>query len=165
MKKCLVLLVIVTVMISMVACTTTPPVSQEPVETEMEQPVEGSEEIEDTGKIEIPPFNESDYTPMDYESLNRNPDENEGKLVMFTGTVLQDSLTNDDGSISSLIFIDEYTDQLVETTWFPETFGRLLADDVVTVYGISVGIFEYTSAEGSINSVPWILVYKIVLQE
>lgn len=95
-----------------------------------------------------------------YEQLSRNPDDNVGAYVKFTGTVLQ--ALEDDSSIDIRLAVDGNSDKTVYCVYYKKDLpSRILEDDTITVYGQSTGLISYNTVLGSKITIPGILVDKI----
>lgn len=104
-------------------------------------------------------------TGITFDNLSRNPDDYEGKKVLFTGEVLQVfELANEiqirlatkanswGGYIDSVVYI--YFDSSLISS-------RILEGDVITVYGVARGLHSYTTVMGASVTLPLIEVEKI----
>lgn len=96
-------------------------------------------------------------TPMDYDSLARDPDTYKGKQVSVTGEVIQ--VQEDSSGTMYRINITEgdygiWKDTVLVASSGTGTGTRILEDDMVTVYGVSAGLFTYTSVMGASITVP-----------
>ena len=106
-------------------------------------------------------FKESDYrTDIDYDSINRKPDDYIGLKLKYSGTVvsvIEDDKNKlvqlnlgDDNDFKSLIVL--YTDDVIDV--------RILENDQLTVYGDYYGLFEYEAISGSTKMDPCITAKK-----
>lgn len=95
-----------------------------------------------------------------YEEIARNPKSNKGKYAKFTGEVIQ-ILEYDDETILRV----NVTKQGIYTTYYSDTVyvtyskanngnGRILEDDIITMYGILQGTETYESTLGSDVTIP-----------
>ncbi|MBP3198603.1 MAG: hypothetical protein J6I58_03975 [Eubacterium sp.] len=109
-------------------------------------------------------FKESDYrTDIDYDSINRKPDDYIGLKLKYSGTVvsvIEDDKNKlvqlnlgDDNDFKSLIVL--YTDDVIDV--------RILENDQLTVYGDYYGLFEYEAISGSTKMDPCITAKKITI--
>lgn len=103
---------------------------------------------------------------ISYKKLARNPDKYEGKKVKFTGKILQ---AQEDGD--NCVFRIEVTkgsygiwDDPVFVVFENKTGKRFLEDDIVSFYGVSTGIYTYTSILGASVSIPSVAAKYMVLR-
>ena len=104
------------------------------------------------------PTDLSDYaTDITYDNLARTPDDYIGKAVCFTGKVVQ--LIEGDGETQIRLAIDGDYDKIILVGYDPSIISeRVLENDNITIYGISMGIFTYESTIGGMISVPGVWV-------
>lgn len=110
-------------------------------------------------------FNAEDYeTGITYQQLARTPNDYEDKKIKFSGTVVQVAERENkvimrfavDSNSSEIIFC-EYEKKIVPV--------RILEDDEIVIYGISRGLYTYTSTLGNEITIPSAYVTKIEMQE
>lgn len=108
-------------------------------------------------------YSDSDYkTGITFDNISRNPKDYEGKLVYFTGEVVQLMEGDDENQIR--LAVDGDYDKMILIGYDPEiTTSRILEDDNIEIYGMSVGIFQYESVFGQTISIPAVYVDKINL--
>lgn len=108
-------------------------------------------------------YGDSDYkTGITFDNISRNPKDYEGKLVYFTGEVVQLMEGDDENQIR--LAVDGDYDKMILIGNDPEiTTSRILEDDNIEIYGMSVGIFQYESVLGQTISIPAVYVDKINL--
>lgn len=108
-------------------------------------------------------YGDSDYkTGITFDNISRNPKDYEGKLVYFTGEVVQLMEGDDENQIR--LAVDGDYDKMILIGYDPEiTTSRILEDDNIEIYGMSVGIFQYESVLGQTISIPAVYVDKINL--
>lgn len=108
-------------------------------------------------------YGDSDYkTGITFDNISRNPKDYEGKLVYFTGEVVQLMEGDDENQIR--LAVDGDYDNMILIGYNPEiTTSRILEDDNIEIYGVSVGIFQYESVLGQTISIPAVYVDKINL--
>lgn len=102
------------------------------------------------------------YGVIDYITLSRTPDQYIGQKYKFSGKILQvlegDNSTQYrlavDGNYDNVLYLEIDKDDLAQ---------RILEDDLVTVYGISVGTISYKSTLGGKITIPGLLVNIIEL--
>lgn len=99
-------------------------------------------------------------TGITYDQLSRTPDTFLGKKVKFKGKVLQ-VMEGDlfvgirlavDSNYKNVMYV-EIPEKLLEN-------NRILEDDVITVYGISMGLYTYKATLGQQITIPSMLVDK-----
>lgn len=120
--------------------------------------------VEDvTEPSESETYSDSDYmTGITFDNISRNPKDYEGKLVYFTGEVVQ--LMEEDDENQIRLAIDGDYDKMILIGYNPKiTTSRILEDDNIEIYGMSVGIFQYESVLGQTISIPAVYVDKINL--
>lgn len=108
-------------------------------------------------------YSDSDYkTGITFDNISRNQKDYEGKLVYFTGEVVQLMEGDDENQIR--LAVDGDYDKMILIGYDPEiTTSRILEDDNIEIYGMSVGIFQYESVLGQTISIPAVYVDKINL--
>jgi hypothetical protein len=118
-------------------------------------------------------FNEADYKVIPWEDLQRKPDDYLKQKVKMEGFVLQNEVPAEtwygeavfDGFVTTMV-VDENGEQVVVIGWESKTIDeRILANDVITVYGTFEGTEQYQSALGTLESVPGVVVTKFVREE
>ena len=99
-------------------------------------------------------------TGITYDQLARTPDDFMGKKVKFygkvvqvieNGTSVQIRLAADDNY--DTILLGEYDSSIVSS--------RVLDDDLITIYGTSVGTISYQSTMGGTITIPGVMIDKI----
>lgn len=98
--------------------------------------------------------NADDYSGVsDYDALERKPDAHIGKLISFSGTVLQ--VSEGDYTTVYRIAKDGKSSQVFYVTYLkPDGVSRILEDDEVEVYAEFTGLVTYTSTTNASVSVP-----------
>lgn len=138
--------------------------SEEETTTHKKNKTEYSTTAEDiTESSERQTYSDSDYkTGITFDNISRNPKDYEGKLVYFTGEVVQLMEGDDENQIR--LAVDGDYDKVILIGYDPEiTTSRILEDDNIEIYGTSVGIFQYESVLGQTISIPAVYVDKINL--
>lgn len=138
--------------------------SEEETTTHKKNKTEYSTTAEDiTESSERQTYSDSDYkTGITFDNISRNPKDYEGKLVYFTGEVVQLMEGDDENQIR--LAVDGDYDKMILIGYDPEiTTSRILEDDNIEIYGVSVGIFQYESVLGQTISIPAVYVDKINL--
>lgn len=99
-------------------------------------------------------------TGITFNNLARNPDDFEGEKVKFTGKVIQ--VIEGTGVIQirfavnsnyDAILLGEYKSSIVSS--------RILEDDIITIYGTSMGTISYKSTIGGTITVPAVAIDRI----
>ena len=102
-------------------------------------------------------------TGITYSQLARSPDQYKGKKVKFTGKVLQ-ILEGDDENQMRLATKGNY-DDVVYCGYDPSILDvRILEDDTIVIYGVSLGTLSYESTMGKQVTLPAIWVDRIELK-
>jgi len=103
------------------------------------------------------------YEVADYTAIARTPDEWQGKLITFSGRVLQVSEGSDENLIRLATSGD--WDDVVAVGYDPAIMGkqRILEDDYISVYGTCIGIYSYTATLGQTISLPGLYADHIVI--
>lgn len=102
-------------------------------------------------------------TGITYEQLARTPDSYEGKKVKFKGKVIQVTEDASDNSLVTLrIAVNSDYDKVILVGYSPSIVSsRVLEDDIITIYGVSKGLYTYQSTMGGAITIPLISVDKI----
>jgi len=99
-------------------------------------------------------------TGITYDQLARTPDDYEGKKVKFKGRVVQVIEGVDEIQIR-LAVNDDY-DTIILCGYEPKIVtSRVLEDDYITIYGISIGLISYESTLGGQITIPGVYVERI----
>lgn len=100
-------------------------------------------------------------TGITYDALARYPDDNFGQKVKFSGEVIQ--VMNEGDSVTIRLAVDQNYDTVLLATFNKDamTKGNILEDDIITIYGTSMGDYTYESTFGQMITVPLISVAKI----
>ena len=99
-------------------------------------------------------------TGITYNQLARTPDDYEGQKVKFKGKVLQ-VIEGDDEIQIRLATKDGY-DNVLYCAYDPSIVSsRVLEDDKITIYGVSLGLISYQSTMGGQITIPAVWVDKI----
>ena len=109
-------------------------------------------------------------TGITYEQLARNPDDYKGQKVKFTGEVVQVIEGDGETDIRLAVHWNSYgwydSDQIIYCGFDPSILSfRLLEDDIITIYGYSLGLYSYEAVSGATITLPCVWVEKIELQE
>lgn len=99
-------------------------------------------------------------TGITYEQLARTPDKYEGKKVKFRGRVVQ--VIEGDDEIQIRLAVNDNYDTILYGGYDPSIVdSRILEDDYITIYGISVGTISYESTMGGQITIPGVAIEKI----
>ena len=105
-----------------------------------------------------------------FEQMARNPDNFKGTYVKLTGEVIQ-TIYSDSGVDLRVNITKEgkystwYTDTIY-VTYIPEKGeDKILEDDIITIYGQSMGDYTYTSTLGAPITLPWINAKYITISQ
>lgn len=99
-------------------------------------------------------------TGITYDQLARTPDDYEGKLVKFNGKVVQ--VINGDDEIQIRLAVNSNYDTILYCGYDPDIVSsRILEDDIITIYGTSMGLISYQSTMGGTITIPAVYVDKI----
>lgn len=99
-------------------------------------------------------------TGITFDDLNRYPDKYKGKKVCFSGFLVQ---VVEEASIYHCRFaINESPDEIIFID-IPKNLSdkRLIQWDPLTIYGVSDGIFHYTSSDNIPFAIPYVKVDRI----
>lgn len=99
-------------------------------------------------------------TGITYDQLSRTPDDYIGEKVKFYGHVIQVMEGTDETQLR-LATNGNYDDVLLVAYSSDIVSSRVLEDDYITVYGISMGLYTYTSTMGGEITIPLVFVEKI----
>lgn len=99
-------------------------------------------------------------TGITYSNLARTPDDYKGKKVKFKGEVVQVIEGGEETQIRFAVNGDY--DKMLYCAFTPDTVSfRILEDDVITIYGLSLGLTSYQSTLGGTITIPAIWVDKM----
>ncbi len=99
-------------------------------------------------------------TGITFSQLARTPDEYVGKKIKLSGKVIQ--VIEGTSSNNLRIAIDDDYDQVILVEYFPSIVAqRVLEDDMITIYGVSMGTHTYKSTMGGMITVPYAFVDRI----
>lgn len=95
-----------------------------------------------------------------YNQVARNPDDYLFKLGKFKGKVVQ--VMEGDTHNNLRVAVDGDYNKMLLVEYDPSILNqRILEDDYVTIYGMNMGIYSYTSTMGAKISIPSMLAQKI----
>ncbi len=99
-------------------------------------------------------------TGITYDQLARNPDDYMGKKVKFYGKVVQ--VIEDDTTIQIRLAVDDNYDTILLGEYSSSIVSsRVLEDDYITIYGMSVGTISYKSTLGGTITIPGVYIDRI----
>ncbi|MEG2007183.1 MAG: hypothetical protein RR186_06990, partial [Raoultibacter sp.] len=108
-------------------------------------------------------FNPANYAAVAYSDLARTPDSFKSQKIVVSGKVLQ--VSESATEIDLRVATDGAYDDVVMVGYNPKLMtSRVLEDDMINVYGTSVGLFTYKSTLGASISVPGLFADQIELQ-
>ena len=96
-----------------------------------------------------------------YQQMARNPEKFEGTNVKLTGEVIQALYGDDSVDLRVNItkegtYYTSYTDTVYVVYEIEEGEDKILEDDIITIYGTSLGDYTYTSTMGAPITLPLI---------
>lgn len=99
-------------------------------------------------------------TGITYDQLARTPDDFIGKKIKFSGKVLQVIEGTSKNQIR--LAVNEDYDTVLYCEYDPSIVPlRILEDDIITIYGVSVGTISYQSTLGGTITIPGATIDKI----
>lgn len=102
-------------------------------------------------------------TGITFDQLARTPDDYITQKVKFSGKVLQ--VMEGSGFNQIRLAIDSDYDQIILAEYDPSLVSsRILEDDIITIYGYSMGVTSYTSTLRKTITLPCVIVDKIDLE-
>ena len=110
-----------------------------------------------------PPFDQSAYEKLNYNAVARDPDVYKSNLVMLTGNVIQ-VLEDEIGTQYRVATKGLYDDVVLVGYKRPEGASRILEDDTITVYGVCLGVFSYTTVMNSTITIPAVMADHIEIK-
>lgn len=130
-------------------------------EADREKALQKLEEEEAAKKAEKEEKEKVGYeTGITYDQLARTPDDYEGEKVKFRGKVIQVLEGTDE--IQIRLAVNDNYDTVLYCGYEPSIVtSRVLENDYITVYGISMGLLTYDSTMGGQITIPSVWVEKI----
>ena len=99
-------------------------------------------------------------TGITYDQLARTPDDYTGKNVKFSGKVVK--VIEGDNETHIRLAVDRDYDTIIYAAYESDLVSsRVLEDDNITIYGISIGNYTYESTLGGQITIPAVWVEKI----
>lgn len=107
-------------------------------------------------------FVRENYGYVDYKELARNPDQYIGKSLTYSGKVIQ--VIEGDTEVQHRIAVNNDYDSVIYVS-YPKNMvsSRVLEDDYVTIYGMSMGLLSYQSTMGGKITIPSVYLDRIEL--
>ena len=113
----------------------------------------------------------SKCTTIDYTSLARNPNQYKGNDYKFTGEVIQ-AMNDDPENVVLRVNVTPKTYTYSKETYYEDTIlvyyqysssyeSKILEDDIITIYGQSMGTYTYEAVLGNSVTIPAILAMYI----
>ena len=97
----------------------------------------------------------SDYS---YNTIARDAENYKDTKVKFRGKVLQEGSFGIDGMNYIRLAVDSNYDTVLFVTYTTDQVtGRILEDDILTIYGTVVGDYSYETVMGATITLPWVL--------
>ena len=103
-------------------------------------------------------------TGITFKQLSRNPDDYKGKKVKFTGYVLQ--IMEGTSENQMRVATSGHYDDVIYVAYDPDDLDfRLLDDDNVVIYGVSIGLYSYETVLGDTVTLPAIVADRVELKK
>lgn len=107
-------------------------------------------------------FDTSQCKLIGYEKLARNPDDHIGKMIKVSGRVVQ-VMEGDDEYNQLRVAVNDNYDTVIYVEYDHRILeSRVLEDDYLTIYGMSMGTITYESTLGGNITIPSMIGEKIV---
>ena len=105
----------------------------------------------------------SDYS---YNTIARDSESYKDTKVKFRGKVLQEGSFGIDGLNYIRLAVDSNYDTVLFVTYTTDQVtGRILEDDILTIYGTVLGDYSYETVMGATITLPWVLSQMIDTSE
>ena len=105
----------------------------------------------------------SDYS---YNTIARDSESYKDTKVKFRGKVLQEGSFGIDGMNYIRFAVDSNYDTVLFVTYTTDQVtGRILEDDILTIYGTVLGDYSYETVMGATITLPWVLSQMIDTSE
>lgn len=107
------------------------------------------------------PIDETEYeTDITYEQLARRPDDYINKKIKLQGEVIQ--VMDGDDFIAIRLAVNSDHDNIIYCEYDKDIISyRILENDVITIYGVSYGLYTYETVSGNDTTIPCMLIDKI----
>lgn len=108
---------------------------------------------------------------IDYTSLARNPNQYKGNDYKFTGEVVQ-AMNDDPENVVLRVNVTPKTYTYSKETYYEDTIlvyyqysssyeSKILEDDIITIYGRSIGTYTYEAVLGNSVTIPAVVAMYI----
>lgn len=126
-----------------------------------EQAAKEQAEAESKAAKEAEEEEEAGYdTGITYDQLARTPDDFKGEKVKFSGKVVQ--VVEGDTSNAIRFAVNSDYDNMLYCEYDKDIVSaRVLDNDMITIYGISYGLYSYESTMGAKITIPAVIIDKI----
>lgn len=104
-----------------------------------------------------------EYVTLDYKENSRDPDSYTGKMIKFSGRIIQ-VMEQDDYIIFRIATRKRVDDVVFAVYQKPTDYTRFLEDDQVNVWGTSTGIYTYETIMGGSVTIPSCTIDRIELK-
>lgn len=123
-----------------------------------------AEQVSEAAKLEASKAEySSDYS---YNTIARDAESYKDTKVKFRGKVLQEGSFGIDGMNYIRFAVDSNYDTVLFVTYTTDQVsGRILEDDILTIYGTVVGDYSYETVMGATVTLPWVLTQIIDTSE
>ena len=99
-------------------------------------------------------------TGITYDQLARTPDDYTGQKVKFYGKVLQ--VMEGDTETHIRLAVDDNYDTVLYAAYSSDLLSsRVLEDDYITIYGVSLGLYSYEATSGATITIPSVWVDQV----
>ena len=117
---------------------------------------EKADQVSEAAKLEASKAEySSDYS---YNTIARDAESYKDTKVKFRGKVLQEGSFGIDGMNYIRLAVDSNYDTVLFVTYTTDQVtGRILEDDILTIYGTVVGDYSYETVMGATITLPWVL--------
>lgn len=101
-------------------------------------------------------------TGITYSQLERNPDKYMGEKVKFSGEVIQVIESSSSDTVEIRLMLNDDYDKVLYCSYSKDLVSsRILEDDKITIYGVSVGTITYESTGSGPITIPAVTVDQI----
>lgn len=135
-------------------------IEEEEARKKAEEEAEAKKKAEEEAKKKAEEEAKGYETGITYSNLARNPEDYKGKKIKFKGEVVQ-VIEGDDTVQIRLAVNNDYDDILFCEYDSSIVSSRVLEDDKITIYGVSVGTITYESTMGGQITIPAAYIEKI----
>ena len=135
-------------------------IEEEEARKKAEEEAEAKKKAEEEAKKKAEEEAKGYETGITYSNLARNPEDYKGKKIKFKGEVVQ-VIEGDETVQIRLAVNNDYDDILFCEYDSSIVSSRVLEDDKITIYGVSVGTITYESTMGGQITIPAAYIEKI----